>query len=215
VNWATAQAGTTTSLLLDSNLPDINWTGAKIHFLSGTDPYSPETATIVGSSTGKLTFTLDDQPNPPDIQPQPGGYYYLYRLLGALDASGEWFYDPAAMVLYFWAPGNANPNILNVTAKKRQFAFDLSGKSNVTIENINLFATAIKMNSSSSNNTLNGINAQYLSQYTDLPSQSRLQPGASGYGWQDYSSDTGIIINGSGNYSKTARSRGVPAMALR
>jgi len=40
VNWATAQAGTTTSQLVDSNLPNINWTGAKVHFLHPTNFWS-------------------------------------------------------------------------------------------------------------------------------------------------------------------------------
>jgi len=199
VNWATLGAGTTTTQLVDPNLPNINWTGAKIHFLSGTDPYCPETATVTASASGQLTFALDDVDNPPNIAPTSGGYYYLYRLLGALDAPNDWFYDSGAGTLYLWAPGGVNPGTLNVRAKQRQYAFDLSGDSNVSIENINLFATTINTDSLSTNNTLDGINAQYPSQYTDLPSQSELQPGASGYGWDDYNWNTGIIMNGSGN----------------
>ena len=40
VNWANAQAGTSDSQLVDSYLPNIDWTGAKVHFLSGSDPWS-------------------------------------------------------------------------------------------------------------------------------------------------------------------------------
>ena len=203
VNWATAGTGTTTTQLVDPNLPNINWTGAKIHFWSGSDPWSPETATVTASTTGQLTFSLDDVDFPPYILPQTGGLYYLYRSLGALDTQNEWLYDPAAMVLYFWAPGNANPNTLNVRAKQRQFAFDLSGDSNVIIENIDLFACTINTNSTSTGNTLTGINAQYLSEYTDLlKTRPTLQPGAPGaqpQGWWDYSWGSGITLNGSGN----------------
>ena len=191
-NWATAGPGTTASQLVDPNLPNINWTGAKIHVLSGSDPYSPETGTVTAAAPGQLTFTLDDDINLPDIVPQAGGIYYLYRLLGALDAPGEWFYDSTAAQLYFWAPGSTNPATLNVRAKQRQYCFDLSGMFNVTIQNINLFACAINMNSSSANNTLTGLNVQYVSQYTDL-----VNPGD--FAWFQHSIDTGIILNGSGN----------------
>ena len=140
-------------------------------------------------------FTLDGAGYTGSIEPMPGGYYYLYRSLGALDAPNEWFYDSSKGVLYFWAPGGVNPALLNVTAKQRQYGFDLSGDSNVTIEYINLFSTAINTNPSSANNTLNGINAQYLSQFTDLVDIP---------GWPDsdeveYSSTSGIVLDGSGN----------------
>jgi hypothetical protein len=195
VNWATLGTGTTTTQVVDPNLPNINWTGAKIHILSGSDPFSPETGTITASSPGQLTFTLDDVDYPPYIVPQSGGNYYLYRSLGALDAPNEWYYDPTSSVLYFWAPGGVNPDTLNVLAKQRAYAFDLSGRSNVTIENVSLFACAINMDSNSANNTLNGISAQYVFQFTDIPSQSELESGAAEWGWQDYNWE-GIVLNG-------------------
>jgi hypothetical protein len=195
VNWATLGTGTTTTQVFDPNIPNINWTGAKIHFWSGTDPWDPQTGTITASSQGQLTFTVDGASYPPYIEPTPGGYYYLYRLLGALDTQNEWFYDTSAGILYFWAPGGVNPSTLTMTAKQRQYAFDLSGDSNVTIENINLFAATINMDSSSTNNTLDGINAQYVSQFTDLPDVTGYP---SSY-WYDYTSTSGVIINGTGN----------------
>ena len=38
VNWATLGTGTTTTQVVDANLPNINWTGAKIHLWSGKTP---------------------------------------------------------------------------------------------------------------------------------------------------------------------------------
>ena len=190
VNWETAQAGTTDTLLVDPNLPNINWTGAHIHFWSGTDPWYHLTATVTASSSGQLTFSLDDNGTLeycPQVCPAAGGYYYVFGVLGALDTANEWFYDSSAGVLYFWAPGGVNPNTLNVSAKQRTYGFDLSGKSNVTIENINLFACSISTNANSTNNTFNGISAQYISHFTTL------KGGAGGY------SDSGIILSGIGN----------------
>ena len=195
VNWATAGAGTTTTELVDPNLPHIDWTGAKIHIWSGIDAWDPQTGTVTTSSLGQLDFIPDGADYPPQIQVQAGGYYYLYRILGALDAPGEWYYDPTEAVLYFWAPDNGNPTSLDVSAKRRQYAFDLSGRSNVTIQYVNLIASAINMSASSAKDTLNGINAQYLSQFTDLPDE----PGYPHSYWYDQTSTSGIVIDGTGN----------------
>jgi hypothetical protein len=195
VNWATAKTGTTDTVVVDSNLPNIDWTGARIHLWSGTDPWDPQTGTVTASQAGQVSFSVDGASFPPYIEPTSGGYYYIFGNLGALDTENEWFYDSSAGTLYFWAPGSVNPSALDVRAKQRQYAFDLSGKSNVTIENVSLFATTINMDASSANNTLDGINAQYVSHFTTLPD-------VTGYPhsyWGDHTADTGIIINGSGN----------------
>ncbi len=195
VNWATAQSGTTTTQLVDSNLPNINWTGAKIHLWSGTDPWAPQTGTITASQNGQMTFSVDGASWRTYIIPQVGGYYYLFGSLGALDTQREWFYDNNTKTLYFWAPGGANPGTLDVRAKQRQFAFDLSGKSNVTIQNLNLFACTITSDSSSTKNTISGITATYVSHFTTLPDN----PGQPSSYWFDHLQDSGIVINGSGN----------------
>jgi uncharacterized protein (TIGR03437 family) len=199
VNWANTGAGTNDTQLVDSNLPNVDWTGAKVHLLSGTDPWSPQTATVTTSSSGRLTMVLDDEDFPPFIQPQAGGLYYLYRSLAALDKQGEWFYDSTKSILYFWAPGDLNPNTLNVWAKGRQFAFDLSGRSNVTIQNINLFGCGIDMSASSANNVLDGINSQYVSHFTDFPGLADSTIPYADWFWNDHSTDSGIVLNGSGN----------------
>jgi hypothetical protein len=195
VNWASAQAGTTISKLVDTNLPDINWTGAKVHTWSGTDPWDPQTGTVTASQSGQLTISLDSACYQAFICPTPGGYYFLFGILAALDSQREWFYDSTTSTMYFWAPGDVDPNTLDVRAKQRQFAFDLSGKSNVTIQNINIFASAIDSNASSANNILDGLNAQYVSHYTTLPDA----PGRPTSFQFVHMTDSGLVINGSNN----------------
>jgi hypothetical protein len=191
VNWAIAGANTSTTDVFDSNLPPsiiANWTGAHINFWSGTDPWSHQTATVTASAAGQLTFTLDGASSIPYITPMLGGYYYVFGALGALDTQREWFYDSTAGTLYFWAPGGVDPTTLDVRIKTRQFAFDLSGKSNVAIQNINLFASGIKTNGTSTNNTISGITATYLSHFTTSPSALFT-----------HLADSGIVLNGTGN----------------
>ena len=197
VNWATAQAGTSASQIVDSNLPNIDWTGAKIHLWSGSDPWDHETGIVTTSSAGQIAINIDETGTCPYICPMAGGYYYLFGILGALDTEGEWFYDSSGSTLYFWPPGSVSPNTLNVRAKQRPYAFDLSGKSNVTIQNINILACTINTDTSSASNIIDRISAQYVSHFTSLPTAPNDSVGFS-IEW-DHDGDTGIILNGSGN----------------
>jgi hypothetical protein len=198
-NWAIAQKGTDLNHISDTNLPSVNWTGAKVHLWSGSDPFGHETGNVNAASSGRITIDVGQAGTCPSICPTVGGFYYLFGTLGALDVPHEWFYDSDARVLYFMAPGGADPNTLDVRAKRRQYAFDLRGKSGVTIQNIAIFAGTIITDASSSNNTLDRINAQYVSHFTDLPKASNDPTGNDFTILSVHDSDSGIIIDGSGN----------------
>ncbi len=199
VNWATAQAGTDSSHIVDPNLPSLNWTGAKIHIWSGKDPFAHETGVVTASGVGQISIGNVETGTCPWICPIPGGYYYLFGTLSALDAEREWYYDPNSTTLYFMAPGKVDPNTLDVRSKQRPYAFDLRGKSGVTIQNISIFACAVITDNESTNNTLDRINAQYVSHFTSLPLASD-DPTGIGYTFiLVHESDSGIVINGTGN----------------
>lgn len=198
VIWATAQTGTDRGHVVDSSLPSIDWTGAKIHLWSGNDPFGHETGTVTASTKGHVTIEVEIG-TCTAICPQPGGLYYLFGALGALDVEREWFYDSSTNLLYFMAPGKVDPNTIDVRYKNRQYGFDLRGRSNVTVRNIKVFACTIMMDRTSANNTLDGIDAEYVSHFTSLP----FAPDDSGDGnfstLQVHEADSGIVINGSGN----------------
>jgi parallel beta-helix repeat protein len=92
-----------------------------------------------------------------------------------------------------------NPNTIDVRAKQRRYAFDLRGKSGVTIQNIGIFACSIVTDSQSTNNTLDRIDAQYVSHFTSLPTASNDPSGSQFSILGVHESDSGIVINGSGN----------------
>ncbi len=199
VNWATAQSGTDSGRVVDGNLPVMNWTGATIHLWSGSDPFGHQTGKVTGSTSGAITIDVGQSGTCPAICPTKGGYYYLFGILGALDVEKEWFYDSNAGTLYFMAPGKSDPNTLDVRAKRRQYAFDLSGKSNVTIRGITVFASTIMMDPNSFGNTLDRINVQYPSHFTSLPKASWDSDGSGFSIIQVHLHDSGIIVNGTGN----------------
>lgn len=210
VNWATAIKGTDSSHIVDPSLPSLAWTGAKIHIWSGQDPFGHETGTVTASTAGQLTINVEIG-TCTAICPQPGGLYYLFGTLAALDAEREWFYDTNAGFLYFMAPGKVDPNTLNVRFKNRQYGFDLRGKSNVTLRGIELFACTIVMDPISANNTLDAIDAQYVSHFTTLPTPPDYWAPPNQNWGQDWGvlsvheNDSGIVINGSGNVLENSR----------
>jgi Right handed beta helix region len=199
VNWAKAKGGTDSSYIVDYELPSVDWTGAKVHLWSGSDPFSHQTGKVTSSRGGRIGIDVGQTGTCPAICPATNGFYYLFGTRDALDVEREWFYDASSTTLYFMAPGGANPNNIDVRSKQRPYALDLRGRTGVTLANIAIFGTTIITDEYSSHNTLDRISAKYVSHFTDLP-QAADDP----YG-QNYSillvhhSDTGIIINGTGN----------------
>ena len=68
--------------------------------------------------------------------------------------------------------------------KRRQFAFDLSGDSHITLQGINIFAATIQTDAGSSNLMIDHMHASYLSQFTHQD-KGWMQP------W-----DSGVELNG-------------------
>lgn len=66
--------------------------------------------------------------------------FFLRNKLSALDTEGEWFYDSTNGTLYLWAPGNTNPNTLNVEASIHDYGVKVgtwsAPRNNIRVENI-------------------------------------------------------------------------------
>lgn len=194
-NWAVANVGTNQTQLFDSKLPTVELSGANIHFWSGGDPWSHQTATISTGKIGALSFKLDGESFGDAILPREGGLYFISGSLSLLDSPQEWHYDAKEGYLYFWSPAGVNPNLLEVKAKRRPYAIDLSARSNVTISNINIFASTVFMDKNSSGNNLDGLVVDYPSHFTKLINRGN---DPTNY-WSTHINDSGIILSGNGN----------------
>jgi len=168
--WAKADGGQPTSaqaavdyfpwVIDDSALtqPDGFWNGAEITFMA-TNNFS-QSGVVTSYTKRRLEFrSLHSTQSRGFIE--NGTRYSLSNVLGALDTGGEWYYDGVG-TLYLWTPSGDNPSGHTVEAKRRMWAFDLSGKSNTTIKGFNIFAASINMDRSSSRNVIDGINAKYV-----------------------------------------------------
>ena len=188
-------SGTPTTLI-DNGIPDIpgGWTGGTIWAMGW---YVPGSGIITASSAGQIKFPLSRGE-------KHRGFYYLTGRLGALDARKEWFYD--GNNLYLWAPDGGTPK--NVEVKMRNFAFDLSGKSNITIRNLRVFAATITTDATSADITLDGLRAKYISHFVTVGAATihahRKETGVRLMGARNairnsivaYSAGTGIVLGG-------------------
>lgn len=187
-----ACSGTYTSTAL-SGFPDSKqdstWVGATIHFELMGQGYL-ETGTVASTSPGSLTFNYVSQAGGPG-DPAAGDPFYITGKLACLDTAGEWFRDATTKTLYLWTPTGDTPSSHVVEAKARTFGFDLSGLSYITIRGIKFFACSINTSPTSTHNTIDGIQALYVSHFEQASGAQTL--------WTPHMEDTGIILRGNNN----------------
>ncbi|HEY4459043.1 MAG TPA: carbohydrate-binding protein [Pseudonocardiaceae bacterium] len=88
--------------------------------------------------------------------------------LELLGQPGEWFYSASTHRLYLWTPDGTSPATHTVEAKQRELAIDLSGRSYVSVVGLDIKGASAQTSSSSTQDVLEGINAQDISAYDDL-----------------------------------------------
>ncbi|MFE9044991.1 RICIN domain-containing protein [Streptomyces sp. NPDC007818] len=178
-------------------------TGATVYMAGSWVAHS---ATVTGGNldgTGKvlgLSFPGSDG------HVSPGGNSTKFRLVGKrslLTGPNAWYYDAGARRLYMWAPGGGTPT--GVTAKKRNYGFDLDGRSHITVRGIDLFATSVTTDDHSAGNVLDGITATYTSTWQTAQYDTN-QPYAGIYD-ANHKSDSGILLHGTGNVLRNSTLR--------
>lgn len=173
------------STIYDSEITQPNgyWAGAEISITPGYGWVS-YTGVVNNSGPGWLNVSLPGTSG--YEQPTAGNTYYLHGSLGGLQAPGEFFVNQWNQV-YVADPSLDNPNYHDVEVKARQWGFELSGVTNTTIQGVNLWACSIDTGWGSTNTVINGITANYVSQFVNVW----------GTGWSPPAS--GIQLNGSGD----------------
>ncbi|CAI6083108.1 fibronectin type III domain-containing protein [Cohnella sp. JJ-181] len=189
---STAASSTTRTEIVDTAIPggDDFWNGATIWSASGAGWQAKTTrVTDFEAATHKLTVTPFSTYVSANYDIKAGNTYFLSGIKGALDTPKEWWYDTANARLYLRAPGNVNPNTLTVEAKKRDLAFDLSGRSYVQLKGLQVFASTITTDDTSHHLLLQGLKGAYLS-HSDLTDWDLAYT---------YQSNYGVLIKGHDN----------------
>lgn len=140
---ATMGEGTHKELIVDPNLPDYNFSGAKA-WVHAPWYWSNWTTRVVGSpSPGSIEII--DSAHFPDSRPhvaKAGATYYIFGILDALDSENEWFYDTSEGLLYIHRNDGHLPEG-DYFFKSRMVGLDLRGRKHMKFEGIDLLAASI------------------------------------------------------------------------
>ncbi|WP_298819078.1 DUF2341 domain-containing protein [Chloroflexus sp.] len=156
---------------------DNAWAGARITFGPGYN-WNTATCDVVASSASARSARLQCNPDPAAFgtrtdlsgwaRPQGGNYYYLWGKLMALDAPGEWFYNESDQSLYLWLPNSAAPTAHTIEMKRRLWAFDLTDRSHIVLDGLNIFAATIRTNAQSHHLLLQRLDMRFLWHFQQL-----------------------------------------------
>jgi hypothetical protein len=129
--------------------------------------------------------------------------FFLYNKLESLSGPGDWFYDTDAQQLYFYSPTGAAPAAGSVSVKRRSMAFDLATNniSYTNLSNLSVFSSTIETGAASWGNTLDQLDVNYPSYFTDMDGDPNQPEGAPGV--QDCmttgATTSGVILRGHDN----------------
>jgi hypothetical protein len=197
----------------DFNEDPARWVGAKIwvNLARNDTDGQGQTGEVVSTSAGTITVKgVNTRGGNGAWSIGEGTEFYLFQpTVDALNASGgiaaalgrgEWFIDASAGQIYVRTPTGAAPAADSVEAKRRTYGFNLDGDSYYTLKGINLFGTSLTTDdlaanrnvlkpagvAAASNILIDGMNAQYVSHFTDQTGNFQMQ-------WQQKS---GLILSG-------------------
>jgi hypothetical protein len=197
---ATAGANTNSTNVYDPQLSTFSnetWKGAIIH-LRGGDAWTSQTGIVTDHTGNHLTLVIKVDPYNP-INAVVGSRYYLTGTLAALDTANEYTFDGTN--LYLWTPQSDAPSAHTIEAKRRDYAFDLSQRSFVTIRGLDVFAASIKTDDASAHITIDSIHARYVSHFVLVGPASPF----SAHTFEESAAwDSGIVLHG--NHSTLANS---------
>lgn len=185
--------GRVVSKLLDGDPPD-HWKGAiyyGIHFegwssQSGVIESSESGAINVGERTGQWWFASKEN----YWQKHEEGRGMIVDHMNALDQPGEWHYLDG--FLYFIPPSGTTPKKVDV--KRRQIAFDLSGREYIRIAGINVQGASARLDNSAYC-VFDRCNFDYISHFTRFFNMDEVERGQNTI----KTGETGIFCSGHDN----------------
>lgn len=160
---AVAAAGTVNTLT-DPSLPGDTdaWKGAWLWCAGGAAWHCwARKVTAFDAQTHTLTFEPAFKPTDQWYFPKKGNAYVLMGVRQALNAAGEWWYDPEQKRVLLIPPGGQAPGTLAIEAKRRTSVIDLSGRSQVHLIDLAFHAGGLLTDAKSSDLLLQGLRGEY------------------------------------------------------
>jgi hypothetical protein len=224
------RAGTTTTVVFEDEhlpgAPDGAYVGAEIYVQPNNAGWGWTLCGRVTAYAGKRLTVQTHNDCGQDGKSEVwsvGARYYLFDQRQLLDHDGEWFHDQAAGTLSLRTPDGSDPAKHVVEAKRRDYAFDLSERSWITIQNLHFMACSLTTDRTaggdgvpynpdgsprypwraqawvapSSHIVVDGVCARYLNHFTDV----------SGHFFMQWTQNTGLVLAGQDHVIRNCRIR--------
>lgn len=203
---ATMEAGTDSTNIIDSSIPDYDWTDGSV-WVSSKNRWYCWTGQITGFSSGTVSL-IDNSDAGGNHVCQQGGSYFLFGVRDALDSPNEWYYDSSLNELYLWMPDSSVPSAVEV--KARLYGFNLRNRQFIRLEDLEFFATSIETNATSDSLIFDNLRMDYVyhsnKAENNYGSQRRTGLVLSGNNHEltnsiiAYSSGSGVFLEGSDHW---------------
>ena len=123
--------------------PDGFWTGAKVRIQAGYNWYNTTADISEYTLADGIKLTNYSHGDYDYYNPVAGDLYYIFDSLNALDTEGEWYYSREEARMYFYT--EKDPNTMALSARKYDYAIDMTGLEYVDISGLRIDGAAIKM----------------------------------------------------------------------
>ena len=218
--WAEAGKGSGPGLIVDPKLPALKLEGALAHILPGARWVSWTRPVGKYDAAGHALHVEQNWSGDSVYAVGPGTRYYLFGRRELLDAPGEWHLDREEGVVRLWAPGGDHPGRHRVEAKRRELAFDLSGREHVQLEGFRIFAATISLRDAVDCRVVD-CHLRYASHFTDCQGWGFPASGIMISGHDNlladssvtYSAGNGVMLGGERNEMRNCLVRDADYMA--
>lgn len=133
--------GGSATYLVDPNIPDGDWVGARVYIMPGAR-WQSDSRPIEAYDASTHTITLDTTEGwaEKSVEPIATNHYYLYNSKLAMDTQDEWFWNKGT--LYYFSLDNPAAHLLEY--KKRPYALDIK-RSYIEVVGFHVFAAAVRI----------------------------------------------------------------------
>jgi len=162
--WAESEGGSKTTLIC-GKIPGTaaDWKGAQI-WCAGGAKWICWSGYVTGYNPRTHTLSFD----PPKGRSQPvyhatkGSHFVLRGVRAALKKPGQWYCDKIRKRVFLIPPVGSDMESLLVSAKRRNYAIDLAGRSYITIRGLEFCGAGLLTDDKSTNNRMIGLKGSYV-----------------------------------------------------
>ncbi|MCF8226316.1 MAG: right-handed parallel beta-helix repeat-containing protein [Bacteroidales bacterium] len=152
---------TSPDLIVDDDLPVYDYSNA--HVWIHAPKYWSDWTTIITGKPDRNSIQIEDiapYGDPYTHVATEGAEFFIFGCKDALDAENEWYYDKEKRELLIFRKDGKLPDE-GYTVKRRMYAFDLSGASNIEIHGLTIHGSTITTDETSENILLNRLKIYY------------------------------------------------------